>query len=71
MKCDNGDVVDKIHKPEYKWVLRKKNRYGRYSLEYGDIYLCMKLQKSIKKEIEIHCKSEGFEFVQFVNNVPE
>jgi hypothetical protein len=23
-----GDVVDKIYKPEYKWEMRKKNRYG-------------------------------------------
>jgi hypothetical protein len=36
-----GDVVDKVYKREYKWVLRKKNRYGRYSLEYGDIDLGM------------------------------
>jgi hypothetical protein len=31
----NRDVVDKIHKPEYKWELRRKNRYGmdRWSKE--------------------------------------
>jgi hypothetical protein len=22
------DVVDKIYKPEYKWEMRRKNRYG-------------------------------------------
>ena len=33
-----GDVVDKVYKPEYKWVLRKKNRYGmdRWSKEKRD-----------------------------------
>jgi hypothetical protein len=25
-----GDVVDKIYKPEYKWVLKRKNRYGAH-----------------------------------------
>jgi hypothetical protein len=33
-----GDVVDKIYKPEYEWVLRRKNRYGmdRWSKEKRD-----------------------------------
>ena len=22
------DVVDKVYKPEYKWEMRRKNRYG-------------------------------------------
>ena len=32
------DVVDKAYKPEYKWVLRRKNRYGmdRWSKEKSD-----------------------------------
>ncbi len=24
-----GDVVDKVYKPGYKWVMRRKNRYER------------------------------------------
>ena len=33
-----GDVVDKVYKPEYEWVLRRKNRYGmdRWSKEKSD-----------------------------------
>jgi hypothetical protein len=33
-----GDVVDKVYKPEYRWVLRSKNRYG-YPRNIGDIPL--------------------------------
>jgi hypothetical protein len=38
MGTKNGDVVDKIHKPEYKWELRRKTRYGmdRWSKEKRD-----------------------------------
>jgi hypothetical protein len=32
------DVVDKVYKPEYRWVLRSKNRYG-YPRNIGDIPL--------------------------------
>jgi hypothetical protein len=32
------DVVDKVYKPEYKWEMRRKNRYGmgRWSKEKRD-----------------------------------
>ncbi len=67
-----GDVVDKLYKPEYKWVMRKKNRYERIpgsgkfiskvikdTEEQTKYQLpAMEMQKSTKEELKTHCQNE-------------